>query len=214
MGRPISHLLITLPDFERIFRTIHGVLLNEQGDPSRACLFFGTIGAAILREHHRLDAQAVAGLSMYKLDLSSDVLALAAHTDGAVTAAEHGFHCWVECEGWVLDFSSALFREMLAAAGKQRLCTRQMFQKPGSGQAVSPEALTSPGDFFCKADTELTATLLAEFHSRPAYNDILDICLQWYRPSPKRMLESIGVGDAKGRVKSTQLSPLRLTGAW
>ena len=40
---------ITLPEYERLFRTIHAVVANEQGDPTKACLFFAVAGAFLLK---------------------------------------------------------------------------------------------------------------------------------------------------------------------
>jgi hypothetical protein len=36
-------MILSLEDYERIFRVTHGVLLAEQGDPARACVYFGVI---------------------------------------------------------------------------------------------------------------------------------------------------------------------------
>jgi hypothetical protein len=60
-------LLITLQEYERIFRVIHGVLRNEKGNLERACLFFGIVGARILERHYKLRATPVVGYSIYKV---------------------------------------------------------------------------------------------------------------------------------------------------
>lgn len=49
-------MILTIEDYERIFRVIHGLLLSERGDPVRACLYFGVFGALLLEDHHGLRA--------------------------------------------------------------------------------------------------------------------------------------------------------------
>lgn len=214
MTRVGNRLLISLPDFQRIFRTIHGVLLNEKGDLARACLFFGVIGASILRIHHKLEAVVVCGFAAYKVDENNDVLVLGTQKDGFLTSENNGFHCWVQCNDWFLDFTSPLFQEMIALGGIQKTCPRRMLQKRESEMSESLSALHNPGHFLYGDNQDLTKQLVDGFFSRKAYEDILNICLEWYKPTPKKMQEVIGVGDSKGQVMQTRLSPILLNGAW
>lgn len=206
---------LSLPDFERVFRTIHGVLLNEQGNPSRACLYFGVFGAAILSKHHRLSALPVVGAAAYNLGTTSnDVLAFATTQTTGLRSSESAFHCWLEVDGWAIDFSAPLFKEMLPSSGAPRQCARQMLQKPLQGMAPSFGELSSQGSYWYEPNPELATRLFQRLADKPANKDLLDICVNWYRPSPRKMLESIGVGDQHGRVKAVRLSPFTLQGAW
>lgn len=214
MTRTGNRPLIALRDFERIFRTIHGVLLNEKGDLARACLFFGVIGASILRIHYKLEAVVVCGFAAYKVDEHNDVLVLGTQKDGFLTSESNGFHCWVQCNDWFLDFTSPLFQEMFALCGIQKTCERRMFQKRGSEMRESLSELSNPGHFLYGGNQDLTNRLVDGFFSRQAYEDILNICLHWYKPTPKKMQDIIGVGDSKGQVMQSRLSPIVLTGAW
>jgi len=214
MTRASNRLLIPLPDFERIFRTIHGLLLNEKGELARACLFFGIIGASILRIHYRLEAVVVCGFAAYKVDQNDDILVLGTQKDGVLTSENNGFHCLVQCNDWFLDFTSPLFQEMFVLGGIQKACERRMFQKRESEMGESLSELHKPGHFLYGGNQELTNRLVDGFFSRQAYDDILNICLNWYKPIPKKMQEVIGVGDSKGQVKQTRLSPILLNGAW
>jgi hypothetical protein len=209
-----NHLLIVLPDFERIFRTVHGVLLNEKADLDRACLFFAVIGASILRIHHKLDAVVVCGFAAFKIDENNDVLVLGTQKDGFLASENNAFHCWVQCNDWFLDFASPLFQEMFASCGIQKTCPRRMLQKQQWEMSESLSELRSRGHFLYGGNQDLTKRLVDGFFSRRAYEDILNICLEWYKPTPKKMQEVIGVGDSKGRVMQTRLSPIVLNGAW
>lgn len=64
---------ITLPEYERLFRTIHAVVANEKGDPTKACLFFAVAGAYLLKRHHKLSSACpVARVAGYNLGTPSD----------------------------------------------------------------------------------------------------------------------------------------------
>lgn len=214
MTRTNNRLLIPLPDFERIFRTIHGVLLNEKVDLARACLFFGIIGATILRIHYKLEAVVVVGFAAYKIDEGNDLLVLGTQKEGFLASESNGFHCWVQCDNWLLDFTSPLFQEMFTSCGFQKTCERKMFQKQELEMSNSLSELRNPGHFLYGGNQDLTNHLVDGFFSRLAYTDILKICLDWYKPTPKKMQEVIGVGSSKGHVQQTRLSPLQLSGAW
>ena len=40
---------ITLPEYERLFRTLHAVALSERNDPAKDSLFFAVAGAYLLK---------------------------------------------------------------------------------------------------------------------------------------------------------------------
>lgn len=207
--------LLSLPEYERVFRTIHGVLLNEEGDLSRSCLFFGLIGSAILRTHYRISANPVVGTAVFNLGGSrNDILAFATQDDGVLQSSSSGFHCWVEADGWVVDFMAPLFQEMLASLGHARNLGRKMFQKPTAASIGSQLELEKEGAFYCEPNPELTMQLVHGFTETPAYVDLVGIAVKWFQPPPKKMIETIGIGNARGEVKPVRLSPLRVGGAW
>ena len=206
---------LSLPDFERVFRTIHGVLLNEKCDPSKACLHFGIIGAAILNEHHRLPAKAVIGAAAYNIGTTShDVLTFATPQSVGLRSSENAFHCWVEVKDWVIDFQAPLFREMLVSLGKPSNIPRNMFQKPLGEMQASLEQLSIPHSYWYEPNPELGHRLIEGLATKPANKDFLDICVKWYRPSPRKMHASIGIGNQHGQVNEVKLSPYTLSSAW
>jgi hypothetical protein len=214
MTKKNSRMLIPLADFERIFRIIDGMLLNERGDRLKACTFYNIIGAEILRTHYRLEARPVAGFAAYKLDESNDVLTFATTKDGAFITDNDAFHCWVQCEDWFLDFTSPLFEEIFAAAGSYKHYERKMFQKRRTGMCILYSELREPSDFLYEENPELTKSIVKIFFSMQPYKDILNICVDWHRRTPNKMQEVQNIWDAAGQVKETRLSPLVLTGAW
>lgn len=204
-------LTLTLPDYERIFQTIHGVLRNERCEPERACLYFGVIGVALLEKYHRVKARPVVGMAAYRLDGS--VLAFASHGTSLCTTGD-GFHCWVEANGVAIDFQAPLFREVVAPCSSAIELPRKMMQKRLDQANGSFDSLSAAGTHWYQADDELRRSLLTDFMSKQANIDLAQICVEWYKPTPKKMKPHIHIGDQHGQVKLVPLSQLRINGAW
>ena len=210
-----SQLPIQPADFERIFRTIHGVLLVENIDTTRACVLFNNIGAMILRFHYKLEARPVAGFAAYKLDESDDgVLTFATKENGALFTDYDAFHCWVQCDDWFLDFTSPLFHEICISEGSKKMHERKMFQKQKAGMSMVNSPLQERGSFVYDENPNLTKKITRDFYSTPLQLDLMKICVEWYQHPPKEMPEVQRIWDAAGQVKEAKLSPLTLTGAW
>lgn len=183
-----SRLPITLPEYERVFRTIHAVVKNEDGDPRRSCLFFGIAGAYLLSRHHRLkSARPVAGIAGYNLRTPTNLfIVLGRIEDGELLSDVDHFHCWIEVDGWIIDFTAPLFDEMAPAERKGATVPRRMFQKPAITEASSFEGLNTPGAYIHIPNAELTTALMSHFSKKPAHSDLISICEQWYcRGRPK-----------------------------
>lgn len=206
---------LSLPDFERIFRTIHGVLLNERCDPSSSCLFFGVIGAAILQKHHDLPANTVVGAAGYNFGRSADdVLVFAEPPPSSPQSTTNAFHCWTEVNGWAVDFQSPLFSERGFQVDLSLPVPRYMLQKPLQDASESMWGLGTPKAYWYERNQLLETQLLAGFYSRPAYVDLLKICVDWYQPHPKQMTECIGIGNQHNEVTPVRQSHIKLNGAW
>jgi hypothetical protein len=212
----LSRPPLTLPEYERLFRTIHAVVENEGGIPSKACLFFGIAGAYLLSRHHRLKtARPVAGIAGYNLRTPTNLfIAFAADEDGELISNEDHFHCWIEVNGWIIDFTAPLFNEMAPAERKGAIVPRLMFQKPAITDVSSFESLNTPGAYIHVPNAELTTALMSHFSQKPAYSDLIGICEQWYVCPPKKMAPSVGIGDQHGNMNEVRLSRIRLGGAW
>lgn len=204
---------LTLPEYERLFRIIHAVVENEEGDPSKACLFFGMAGAFLLSRNHRLkDARPIVGLAGYNLRTPTNLsIILGTVENGQWGSDENNFHCWIEVDGWIVDLTAPLFDDMAPFERKGASVPRQMFQKPADADF---ESLNTPGAYVHVPNPELTVALMAHFAQKPAHSDLIDICAEWYERPPKKMLPYVGIGDQHGRVKEVQLSKLRVEGVW
>lgn len=202
---------VPLRDFERIAQTVLGILVAENANIAASCLFFGIIGESILNRHYKLNAKAIVGSAAFNLGGTKSITF--ANPEGKPAGdGETNFHCWVEANGWFLDFSSLVFPEITASLGN-RPCLRLMFQKPLVKSCRSLSDLQHEGAFFCSADEQLTQDRIANFRSMLAYNDLVEICTDWYK-KPSRPIQTIDLGDQHGKVKPVALSSLKFNGVW
>ena len=202
-------MLIKQSDYHRIYRVINSLLVNENADPATASMYFSTFGAFILKQHYKLDAAPKGGLAAY--NLGGTVILFADHRDdGYVTGAGENFHCWVEADGWAIDFMAPAFSESasgLAVASK-------MFQRPLSSMASSINELGRSGDFFYQSETEATARRFAEWRKHGMIGDLAAVAARWFRKSPKQIPVSISVDRQGGKTESIPLAGHALTGSW
>jgi hypothetical protein len=202
---------LPLPDFERISQSILGILVAEKANIAASCLFFGIIGESILNRHYKLGAKVVVGSAAFNLGGPKSI-AFANPEGESVSIGEENFHCWVEANGWFLDFSSLVFPEIVTSLGGHS-CPRLMFQKPLVKSSLSLSELQPEGAFYCRLDDALTQERIAGFRSTLAYADLIDICTDWYK-KPPRAMQPIGLGDQHGNTKPAFLSSAKLNGVW
>jgi hypothetical protein len=202
-------MLIKQSDYHRIYRVIHSLLVNENADPATASMFFSTFGAFILNQHFKCGAVPRGGLAAYNLD--GKVILFADHReDGYVTGAGENFHCWVEAQGWAIDFMSPAFPQ---SANDPSLPSR-MFQKPITEMAASINDLSRSGDFFYRHEQKAMARRFADWQKHAAIGDLASVAAQWFRKSPKQMQTSLSVSRRDGAPKDIPLTGKTLTGTW
>ncbi|HCJ73685.1 MAG TPA: DUF2026 domain-containing protein, partial [Agrobacterium sp.] len=125
-------MLIKQTDYQRIYRVINSLLLAQNADPASASMYFSTFGAFILQQHYKVKAVPKGGLAAY--NLGGKVLLFADHRDdGYVTGAGENFHCWIEADGWAIDFMAPAF----ADSARGLSVPAKMFQRPLSAMASS-----------------------------------------------------------------------------
>ncbi|WFS23933.1 DUF2026 family protein [Rhizobium rhododendri] len=202
-------MLITQTNYERIYKTINSLLLNEGSDPSVACIFFTAFGGWILKQHFGIDTRPQGGLAAYRLD--DDVLIFGEKTENGFTGDGEGFHCWLEADGWVIDFMAPAWPQLKNTPFQ---IPAKMFQKRKSDMSESLDGLSKSGDFFLAASGHSTMKHMQIVTSRPAYGDLADIASLWFQKHPKKMRSEIAVGDSKGKVKNVLLTGNRLVGTW
>lgn len=142
---PPSKLILPFPDYCRIFRVIYSVL-DGRAHTHRACIFFAIAGTLLLQRHYKLTALPVSGAAAYMVDADTSLVATFGKIeDDMLIATPEAFHCWVECDGYAIDFMAPVFRENLNAAGMRHATPRKMFQRPLSEMASSSAQLARDG---------------------------------------------------------------------
>ncbi|MBB6486912.1 DUF2026 family protein [Rhizobium lusitanum] len=202
-------MLIKQSDYHRIYKVINSLLINENAGSDAASMYFSTFGAFILEHHFKLKAKPKGGLAAYNLE-GKHILFADHREDGYVSGAGENFHCWIEADGWVLDFMAPAFHEN---AGDLQLPSK-MFQRPLSSMASSINDLEKSGDFFYRPEPEAMSRRFADWRRRPMIGDLATVATNWFRKSPKQMQSSITLRDQHGNNKTIPLLGNALIGAW
>ena len=210
-----QNLAITLPNYQRIFQTVLAILKAEKVEPTKACLYFGFIGARLLRHHFNLNAKPVTGIAAFRFGAANDTMVFGKTNEhGEPTASSAGFHCWVEVEDWVIDFQVPLFPDLGSSFGHVIPKDRKMLQKRKELLARKIEDLKNPGEAMYIQDEELTEYYIARQGDFEFNQDLEEIAVQWFRPVPKKMMPKIGMQDQHGAVRPVSISSITLVGAW
>lgn len=213
-GAPLS-----MADYARIHGLARTVLegLNGKSNAHAACIFFSIVGAAIMEEHHRLPATAKVGAAFFSLGGTPlpDVLAFASPTPTGVVSDINGFHCWVECGGWAVDFMAPLFQDSVPP-NRRLVVPAKMFQRPLSSMAASfgNDDLADAGSFFLDANPALIPQIFGANLAKPQFQDFVEICRRWYRPSPAALRPKLLIGSNDGTQRELTLRIPSLVGAW
>lgn len=207
--------LLPLADYQRIFRVIHSVLDSVDANIPAASFFFSVTAAQILKKFYKMNAFPVAGAAFYLVSKEGDgALSFGVLEDGKVDSNSDAFHCWVQCDGVVLDFMAPVFQELLAAAGHPMAVPRQMFQKDMTRMCASSNELAVQGDFSLQPNLALTKMLLQQFMGKAALSNLSQVCVDWYRKPPKELDTDLVMQAADGIGTSIRLSRLQVIGAW
>jgi hypothetical protein len=181
-------LPISRADYERISRITTSVVMAAGRKPHASCQFYAVAGAAILRRHYNIAAIPVAGAAFFLVD-HPHVLSFGLPRGESFVSTPGAFHCWVEADGYAVDFMAPVFPEAVAALGIQASVPRLMFQRPLSKMKASPFRFAENGDFWLLENVSLAARL-APFYDSKQYQHLVDACLDWYRPLPNRYQSS------------------------
>ncbi|WP_448141713.1 DUF2026 family protein [Stenotrophomonas bentonitica] len=207
-----AKLLLTLPEYRRIYEVIYSVLEGRANTPF-ACMFFAAAGALILNKHYRIPARAVAGAFLLCTDPAPSVISIAKNDDGMVTSDRDGFHMWVQTETHVIDFMAPIFNEAVKGKGYPGTVPRKMFQRPLSAEVESIEQLRAPGDYFAIPDIGLTSELIGSLLDRPTNVDLLSAIDRWFRKYPKT-LDELSLLNDLGEIYKLTLRAPAISGAW
>jgi len=204
-------LILPFPDYCRIFRTIYSTL-EGRAHVHVACKFFALAGALLLERHYKRNATPVAGTAVFLLDASESLALRYGSEEQADGGLSGDFHCWVQCEGYAIDFMAPIFQESLAHGGHRHVVPRKMFQRALSAQAPHVDELRREGDFALFPNKERTLDLTTNFSQLET--DLANVCIDWYRRPPKRMASAYHVRDERNQIHTIELKSPDVIGVW
>jgi hypothetical protein len=202
-------MLIKQSDYHRIYSVVNSLIASEQGSPAFACMYFSTFGAFILKKHFKIDATPKGGLAAYRFN--DDVLLFADHhEDGTVSGDGENFHCWVEADGWAVDFMTPA----LSAETHHFDIPPKMFQKRLDQMAPSVNDLKTSGDFYYVSEPSATARRFSDWQNYPMIQDLAELAVLWFRKSPKAIAKEMTMVDQHNSRKAAPLVGRSLVGTW
>ncbi|MDO6590175.1 MULTISPECIES: DUF2026 family protein [Rhodobacterales] len=204
-------MLVKLKDYERIHRIISSVVSHHGNDPAHSCMWFSFFGAHILRSHYKVAATVRCGLAAFYVCDKNEILFFGEMTDDGGTGALDKFHCWIEADGWVIDFMAPAFPNLM---GPSLQINPKMFQQRQSDMVVNFKDLRHPGDYFLAPTDHLTEARLKHLVEEPIYDDLVEICTQWFAKSPRKMRSKIEMTINSGKKVALNLSGPSVRGRW
>ena len=207
-------LLLPFADYCRIFHVIYSVL-DGRVHTHKACIFFAVAGAIVLRQHYQLKALPVAGAAAYMVDSDTSLVATFGKIeDGMLISSAEAFHCWIQCDGYAIDFMAPVFRENLQTARLSSPIARKMFQRPLDEMAKSPAELDFDGAFSLFPSSERTQAMIKNFEAKASSGDLANVCSHWYRRPPTRISGTLDMANDLGKVERLTLHGPEVSGIW
>jgi hypothetical protein len=206
--------LLPLADYQHIYQVIYSVLEASGGaNTLRACSFFASAGALILREHYKVKAMiAMGSMALMVNEKAANVVVYGREEDGEWVYDSNGFHAWVECDGWLIDFMAPIMGDAFKESGVTFNIPRKMLQKRLEDRLPHPRAIQHEGEFCCANDPEIAHSVLDSQGS--LFEDLLNICQHWYRKPPKA-LPLMGMGGTNiSDPKPLILKAPAIVGVW
>jgi hypothetical protein len=198
--------IIPFADCRRIFRVIYTVLEGVNAKTSSSCIFFAVTGATLLRHFYKLKAIPVAGAAAYSVGSRTVgdegiVSTFGIVEDGKLIATPEAFHCWIECEGFAIDFMAPIFQENLHTMGiTDAIVPRRIFQKPLSVMSPTLPQEFREGDFHLVPSRERCEAMQKSFMEKPGHSDLSNVCACWYKRPPAHMDEQFAMGSDQGET--------------
>lgn len=209
-----KNLVIKLLEYERLFQVIHSVSEKIDDRAGASCLFYNTIGAFLIESILKIPARPVMGSAFVLVDDPSDtVLSFSnVNEDGTFSSNNDAFHCWVETQEHVIDFTAPVYQKYFDKMGKTMTVPGKMFQKRKIDMSPSYQGFSKEGDYFMEGNESLTRDLLSR--QSPTISDLANICLLWYKSPPKKIDKSMTIQNDLGEIININLTSMRVYGAW
>ena len=210
----MSKHLLDRTHYQQIFRTIYTLLSHEKADLNASCVAFNVIGAVLLNQFYGINARPVAGIAAYCIHSNPRSVVVFASEEGEhLVPSDGGFHCWIETDEWVIDFTTPLLPLMVKDRNFPDPGAKMMQRRISTAKA-GPGDLVNAGDFFVHPSQEFTQFTLTEFSKVPFHRDLISICQRWYEKPPRQMKQVIGIANQSGDISRVTFSRFQVVGEW
>lgn len=199
-------MIINSKEYARIYKIINSMVLSEGVSSDVAGILFSFFGAQILKNHYDLNALPKAGVAAYQLG----------NEEGSrlVFDEAQSFHCWVEVDGWLIDFMAPSFSTFKATNENGLKVGSKMMQKPLSSMSASVAELKQVGDFYLEPRNVVLADKYAVIKNTPVFGDLADVCSHWYNKLPEGIINNMVIEDQQGELTSIPLQGELVVGSW
>ena len=204
-------MLIKLRDYDRIHRIIRTVVMNEGADPSASCLYFGVIGSLILSKHFGIHASPRCGVAAFRFDPEKMGLLYGRERKGEIISARDGFHCWIEAEDWIIDFS---IPSLSYADLRGTKFPPKMFQVKLDQMANCISEVQGSTGFFLECCPRITSDLVDDWFESALNLELARVCLTWYKKVPSKIPDSVFIYSASGCGNVARLSGPTVKSKW
>ncbi|OIT11699.1 hypothetical protein BL241_11540 [Ralstonia solanacearum] len=214
---------LTFAQYSRIHNVVASLARRFGRPDGTHCVFYGLCGAAIMREQYGRDATVTCGFGGVVIHVQDGIAVITAwgepQLDGHVIATPDAFRCWVECNGFAIDFSAPTYQRGFDASSLGKAVTLpriplRMFQKPVAQVRGGFDRLAHVGDAFLQPDSGITADVIGTALERPGMATLVRAARDWHRPVPRTLPPSITMLDNRGAVAMIPLLERELAGVW
>lgn len=213
-GSRTSPLVITLPEYERIFRVVYGVVKGAGLNPAYACAHLSACAAYILNKYYKVSGKIVAGAAFFAVTdgPTPTVAAIGDIREGQPYSDRECFHVWVQTPTHAFDFQAPILGETVAGKRNGVAVPPRMFQRLLEEDCNGD--YRRAGDFALFPNHELIAHFNEVLFEGSLLMDMVSIIDAWFRKPPKPIKEAVQVMDSKEGAKLFHLAPVRLSGSW
>ena len=111
----------------------------------------------------------------------------------------------------MIDFMAPAFPALLSQDAE---IAPKIFQKKRSDMVLDPTDLRGLGDYFLMPEDKYTESRLKQFWEYPVYEDLAEICVQWFKKYPKEIAPKVGMVRGSSSPKILDLTGPSVRGRW
>lgn len=200
--------VMTLKEYELLYRIVSAVGEKFSHGKGRSCLFYNVIGAAVINDVLRVKAMPLMGAAFISVN-EREIVAYAGHEDGRVYSSEDKFHCWIETDDFYIDLTAPEY-----GVDMKHSVPKKMFQKFRRESLGHPNDIEKPGDFSFHPNIALSRHYLMNMMNSPQMHDFTEICKHWFKSSLKKELPTLTITDDLGKTTEFKLKPRCIESKW